>query len=531
MTVIPSYHTASFYHNGNIPSVTVNGKVWRNVQFDGTETRGSIFGLEEGTAYTLTYNGGSVSFTTLTVPERPLRTLPSNGIITESGLYENGEISGRDYGLRIQASGVTVRGFSIHDVTRSGILIENGVSDIVIEDCDIYNFGPSAFQSGSDAGIASDGSAVSRVLIQNNLIHDPNGGATSWLDGHPGGTIGIQMQNPGGRIVIRYNEIYSTYPHYFRDGMRGGVNFSNEGFPGPDSDIYGNKVSQVWDDAIEVEGGGKNVRVWENYITKTFTFVACAPVAIGPLYVVRNVFDESQQYDQPDSDTYRRGPAIKAGEGNGIGRGRAFFLHNVTLQRPPEPGKSVSLGARGGIYGNGGVVYNHVSRGNIWQAETTSRNVFTRASDGSNSYDFDVLAGRLGDVPAGSEANGEIRNTYLPITIDFDGHRGTFTPETTREVEDVGFGTTPGVTGEMVFGVRAEVVVPPICTIQARSRKSRVRIDWTSENAETVLLNGEPVEPSGFRMFPLGFATYTISAANSGGASSASVTVRGRMEE
>ena len=54
----------------------------------------------------------------------------------------------------------------------------------------------------------------------------------------------------------------------------------------------------AWDGGIEAEGGGQNVRVWGNYINNTATGVATTPVAIGPTYVFRNVYNRSRQLSQ-----------------------------------------------------------------------------------------------------------------------------------------------------------------------------------------------------------------------------------------
>ncbi len=75
----------------------------------------------------------------------------------------------------------------------------------------------------------------------------------------------------------------------FNDVIGGGSNGSFRGAPGPDSDIYGNFVSHCWDDGLEVEGGNRNVRVWDNYITQSMNMIGNAATSIGPLYVWRNV--------------------------------------------------------------------------------------------------------------------------------------------------------------------------------------------------------------------------------------------------
>ena len=46
------------------------------------------------------------------------------------------------------------------------------------------------------------------------------------------------------------------------DGIGGSSNYSFKGSPNRDSDIYGNLISNCWDDAIESEGANMNVRIW-----------------------------------------------------------------------------------------------------------------------------------------------------------------------------------------------------------------------------------------------------------------------------
>ena len=73
------------------------------------------------------------------------------------------------------------------------------------------------------------------------------------------------------------------------DGIGGGDNFSTAGFPWADSDIYGNRVSEVYDDAIEAEGANRNVRIWGNQLRRVYVAIGNAATVTGPLYVWRNV--------------------------------------------------------------------------------------------------------------------------------------------------------------------------------------------------------------------------------------------------
>jgi len=101
-------------------------------------------------------------------------------------------------------------------------------------------------------------------------------------------------------------------------------------------------------------------------------------------------------------------------------------------------------------------------------------------------------------------------------------------------VEDVGLGLSKGLDGPIEVGVSAYeiTVLPPTCTIQARTRAKWVFVTWESEGAESAFLNGQPVEPNGtIRELLVAGKTYTISVANTSGACSSSVTVRGSLVE
>jgi len=68
-----------------------------------------------------------------------------------------------------------------------------------------------------------------------------------------------------------------------------GDNFRPYGFPGPDSDVYQNSISQSRDDAFEIEGGNANVRVWNNFTDKNYVSYGLSQIHIGPLYLFKNV--------------------------------------------------------------------------------------------------------------------------------------------------------------------------------------------------------------------------------------------------
>src|SRR6185369_10674696 len=170
---------------------------------------------------------------------------------------------------------------------------------------------------------------------QKNRIHHPRTDSNSWGEyrakystSHPSGPQGIYLIHGAGHYVIRYNDIYSDLDHMFNDAMGGDENFSDNGFPNRDSDIYGNRLGNAWDDAIESEGGNNNVRIWGNYIDQTATGVASSSTYFGPLYIFRNVYNRSRKDSTVALDSDDRLYFGKAGSVAPWGGGRRYYFHN-----------------------------------------------------------------------------------------------------------------------------------------------------------------------------------------------------------
>lgn len=340
--------------------------------------------------------------------------------ITESGTAEGWRVyDGRgttidvrhqhDACITIDASYVIVRGFTLRGAGMAapasrgiiGAIRVEGGHDIVIEDCDISNWGrlnpKTGFGYDYDAAIFSRSSTLERLVVQRCKLHHPTFDGSTWYEPvYPTHTMGPQMItlfNAGGNHVIRYNECWSDLEHMYNDGIGGGSNGSFRGSPGPDSDIYGNLVSHCWDDGLEVEGGSRNVRVWDNYITQCMMMIGNAADSIGPLYIWRNVVSRSQS--QPDDGG---GNFLKMGYAGGEQwmTGHMYIFHN-TLFRADE---WLPTGGLGGSR----IVKHCVSRNNIlhvrsprnYSASDNERNV-------NNDFDYDLYNGR---VPASQEKHG-----------------------------------------------------------------------------------------------------------------------------
>jgi hypothetical protein len=364
------------------------GEAWRPAHplwWDALEKqqRGSVVGLTPGKTYEFRLNEGGDAATvtastwsdrvavseTVVLPEGTLK----EPLIVDAGGSPSGYRVYRahprgttvdvgnaaDYGVVVRADRVVVRGLTIRGARIHGIYVENR-RDVVIEGCDISGWGrPDPTDDPKkrpdlgaqlDSGIFCEGKDVERIVIQGNRIHHPRYTSNDWSEwspffrsNHPQGPKAIVFKpQTRGRHVIRHNTIDSDDAHLFNDILLE----SNPGWPGNglnrDSDIYGNRLSHAVDDAVELERGTRNVRVWGNYFDragiKTFSVRPCWE---GPYYLFRNVVDRAYV---PSGRTAYRGREIPAGMfvvGGGRGpagasaakeeRGVGYVYHNTLL--------------------------------------------------------------------------------------------------------------------------------------------------------------------------------------------------------
>lgn len=371
------------------------------------EYRGSIVNLKPDTRYEAELANGSskshIAFRTRN-DDFPVgkTTVISPGetdkpvVITESGspdgyhiiTVNNGSKStlnlenAFDFGIEIDADYVIIRGVEIRNAAIHGIIIRKNRHDIVIEQCHITFWGriggPVTYgnlEGGYDSGIYAEDSTFN-LTIQRNLIEDPRGASNDWEEGHPDGPQGISVFQSLGGNVIRYNEIVSSEDHGFNDGIGGGENYSFTGNMNRDSDIYGNIIRNVWDDAIESEGGNMNVRIWGNYIHYFFNGIATASTSKGPVYIFRNISGESRTGHRNNVG----GAFIKTGETEEFGGGRRFILHNTILQ----PGGVSDVFTSH-------VNPNCVTRNNIF--DVIGRLATDREKKPASDYDYDYFSG------------------------------------------------------------------------------------------------------------------------------------------
>jgi hypothetical protein len=392
--------------------------------------RGSIVNLAPGTTYevqlTLAGTGVTETLTARTwsdeFPVGPTIRIADRDeplAVTESGTSAGYRIyDGRgttidvhhrhDRCITVQASHVILRGFTLKGAGAVGnasrkpigaIRIEGG-HDIVIEDCDISDWGRLNSQTGVgfdyEAAILSQHADLARLVIQRCKLHHPTYTCNPWdekFQHHTTGPQCISLFNTAGNHVVRYNECFSDLEHMYNDVIGGGSNGSFRGSPGPDSDIYDNVVSHCWDDGIEVEGGSRNVRVWGNYITQTLMGIGNAAGSIGPLYIWGNVVGRSQRCpDAPGLNFLKMGYA----DSEDWMTGHMYIFHNTIFAE----GDWLPTGGLGANR----IVKHVVSRNNILHVrQAKGYSVSANASNVDNDFDYDLYNGR---VPQGQESHG-----------------------------------------------------------------------------------------------------------------------------
>jgi hypothetical protein len=400
---------------------------WRSGQplwFDARnqEYRGSLVHLRPGTTYEIALQlKGSTTHSSLqaqtwreTFPVGKTIAVPSSSgetlNITEPGTPEGFvvyspstssratviDVAGKaDHCIVVKASYIILRGLTLENARIHGVLLGDGVHDVVIEECDISGWGRVAEDGWGmdyDAAIYSKSPTVKRVIVQRNRIHHPRSNSNNWQQSrpapgkrepsHPEGPQAVCLWDSEGNHVIRYNSVFSDDTHQYNDIFGAGHNFSTRGFPHRDSDIYGNLLTHCWDDAIESEGANCNVRIWGNYMTDVYVGVACASTSIGPLYVWRNVTGVVRE-----SPTKISGAFFKTSDK--MGGGRIYVFHNTILQprNPSDPQRT--SGAVVGL-GWGGPMTNVVSRNNI--LHVTRQAILDRARSLHNDFDYDLCS-------------------------------------------------------------------------------------------------------------------------------------------
>jgi hypothetical protein len=399
---------------------------------DLADYRGSIVNLKSNTLYEieLTLEGSSVKDTitaktwreefpiaeTVYLTDREIQYTVYNsgtpdGYILIEGSGKTIDVKNKfKYCINVYGNYVIIRGLKLINAQKCGINLNN-VHDVIIENCDISGWGEedknSGFGKNYQSGIYSESPELKRIIVQRCRIHHPRWGANSWAElnasgksKHPSGPQAISFFNSAGNHVIRYNEFYTDYDHTFNDIIGYGSNGSYYGFPGADSDIYGNYFSHCYDDGIEAEGGNRNTRIWGNYIENVFQAIGNAPTSIGPLYIWKNV--SGKAYSKPQSKYGEYAAFIKMGYAKSRNwmTGHMYIFNNTILQ-PGGKGTGGLGTSRNGASNR--IIQHCLTRNNIFHVRDKNNSIAVRNGNVDNDYDYDLCSG---GYPEGYEIHG-----------------------------------------------------------------------------------------------------------------------------
>jgi hypothetical protein len=126
------------------------------------------------------------------------------------------------------------------------------------------------------------------TVVERCYIHDPVSTANSWYYAHPAGPQAVGIDKPRS-TVLRYNDFVGSDEHRWNDGVEGTGNFDPDGGFNRDADIYGNFICFANDDAVEMDGGQTNVRVFQNWFEGCLCGPSIQGCMSGPSYVFDNL--------------------------------------------------------------------------------------------------------------------------------------------------------------------------------------------------------------------------------------------------
>ena len=128
------------------------------------------------------------------------------------------------------------------------------------------------------------------MTVERCYFHEPRGRANSWYYSHPAGPEGVMMAHAAGSTVIRWNDFIGSDDHRWNDAVEGRGNFSHDGGFNRTGDVYGNFMTYCNDDCVEMDGGQRNVRNFDNRYEGALCGVSVQGCMVGPSYVYRNLF-------------------------------------------------------------------------------------------------------------------------------------------------------------------------------------------------------------------------------------------------
>ena len=390
LRLVPTFNCVSVAWGaaGEVPGLALEwrrgGGEWRRMEFgcvwfdDVKNYRGSVYGLDEDTEYEVrlvaggkTLAAGAVRTWAGEVPiARTVEIDPATArypiVISDKGTADGWvRYTVKGGGVLRSTTSAPVFIFTnaayvvIDDATirggrgQSAISVDDG-HHLRIRNCDIADWGVDnvkprydskgglfggwdekkrRYAHGNHSGGIDIASGASAVVVERCWIHDAHSRAHSWRYSHPYGPMAIRLRDSGGNVVLRWNDIVGSDFHRWDDGIGGGNDFYEKGTFNRDSDVNGNFIVYANDDALEIDGGQQNVRVFGNRMEGSFMGASVQGAVVSPSYVFDNVFSGCcEEFDATGTsiklsgiDVYGYGPSCFIFGNIMWGRGGALY--------------------------------------------------------------------------------------------------------------------------------------------------------------------------------------------------------------
>ena len=257
-------------------------------------------------------------------------TVPKGTVLENRGNTPTFVIDGASYVL---LDDVVMKGPNIHD---GAVNVKNS-QYVRIRNCEISDWGRIGTMrfdlkgkpAVGDNVINFDGAVKihkgsSCVVVERCYIHDPSGRTNSWRYSHPSGSEAVILYRPDHSTVLRYNDFVGGGDiHRFNDAVESEGNFVKDGGFNRDADVHGNFMAFCNDDCIELDGGQRNVRCFDNRFESALVGVSIQGCMVSPSFVYDNVFSGL------GDEFGRRGMCLKTGSGAHGPEARAYIFDNL----------------------------------------------------------------------------------------------------------------------------------------------------------------------------------------------------------
>ena len=256
-------------------------------------------------------------------------TVPEGTVLENRGSTVTFLIEGAQY---VILEGVTMKGPNIH---QGAINVKNS-QYVRIQNCEISDWGRVGSMRFDLKGKPAVGDQVinfdgaikiqqgsSCVVVERCYVHDPAGRTNSWRYSHPSGAEALIMYKPDHSTVVRYNDFVGGGDiHRFNDAIESFGNFDKDGGFHRDADINGNFFIFCNDDCVEMDGGQRNVRCFDNRFEGALVGLSIQGCMQSPSFIYNNVFAGL------GDEFGRRGMNIKTGSGSHGLEARSYITEN-----------------------------------------------------------------------------------------------------------------------------------------------------------------------------------------------------------